>query len=36
MSFYASGAAERLVLSGLYVLTLAAVAFLWFIPALRQ
>ncbi len=36
VTFYASGAQRRLVLSGLYVLPLAAVAFLWFIAALRQ
>ena len=35
-NFYASGARRGLVLSGLYVLPLAAVAFLWFIAALRQ
>jgi hypothetical protein len=35
-SFYASGAQRGIVLSGLYVLPLAAVAFLWFIAALRQ
>ena len=35
-TFYASGAQRGLVLSGLYVLPLAAVAFLWFIAALRQ
>ena len=36
IAFYASGAQRGLVLSGLYVLPLAAVAFLWFIAALRQ
>jgi hypothetical protein len=36
VTFYASGAQRRIVLSGLYVLPLAAVAFLWFIAALRQ
>ena len=36
VAFYASGAQRGLVLSGLYVLPLAAVAFLWFIAALRQ
>jgi hypothetical protein len=36
VNFYASGAQRGLVLSGLYVLPLAAVAFLWFIAALRQ
>src|SRR5215213_3376046 len=35
-AFYASGAQRAIVLSGLYVLPLAAVAFLWFIAALRQ
>src|SRR5215213_3839685 len=35
-SFYASGAQRGIVLGGLYVLPLAAVAFLWFIAALRQ
>jgi hypothetical protein len=35
-TFYASGSQRGLVLSGLYVLPLAAVAFLWFIAALRQ
>jgi hypothetical protein len=34
--FYASGDRRLIVLSGLYVLPLAAVAFLWFIAALRQ
>jgi hypothetical protein len=36
VTFYASGAQRRIVLSGLYVLPLAAVAFLWFVAALRQ
>ena len=36
MTFYASGDQRWMVLSGLYVLPLAAVAFLWFIAALRQ
>src|SRR3954469_1639079 len=36
VAFYASGAQRAIVLSGLYVLPLAAVAFLWFIAALRQ
>jgi hypothetical protein len=36
VTFYASDARRGLVLSGLYVLPLAAVAFLWFIAALRQ
>ena len=35
-TFYASGDQRWIVLSGLYVLPLAAVAFLWFIAALRQ
>jgi hypothetical protein len=35
-TFYASGERRLIVLSGLYVLPLAAVAFLWFIAALRQ
>src|SRR5215210_1352282 len=35
VAFYASGAQRAIVLSGLYVLPLAAVAFLWFIAALR-
>ena len=36
VDFYASGAQRAIVLSGLYLLPLAAVAFLWFIAALRQ
>src|SRR5215217_8664420 len=36
VAFYASGAQRAIVLSGLYVLPLAAVAFLWFVAALRQ
>ena len=35
-TFYASGGRRWIVLSGLYVLPLAAVAFLWFVAALRQ
>jgi hypothetical protein len=35
-TFYASGDRRWMLLSGLYVLPLAAVAFLWFIAALRQ
>jgi hypothetical protein len=35
-AFYASGDRRWIVFSGLYVLPLAAVAFLWFIAALRQ
>jgi hypothetical protein len=35
-SFYASGDRRWILISGLYVLPLAAVAFLWFIAALRQ
>jgi hypothetical protein len=36
VTFYASGDQRWILLSGLYVLPLAAVAFLWFIAALRQ
>ncbi len=36
MAFYASGEQRWILLSGLYVLPVAAVAFLWFIAALRQ
>jgi hypothetical protein len=36
VAFYASGEQRWMLLSGLYVLPLAAVAFLWFIAALRQ
>ena len=36
LTFYASGEQRWILLSGLYVLPLAAVAFLWFIAALRQ
>ena len=36
VSFYASGDQRWILVSGLYVLPLAAVAFLWFIAALRQ
>jgi hypothetical protein len=36
VAFYASGEHRSILLSGLYVLPLAAVAFLWFIAALRQ
>jgi hypothetical protein len=36
MTFYASGEQRWILLSGLYVLPVAAVAFLWFIAALRQ
>ncbi|MCC2627635.1 MAG: hypothetical protein K0S14_1285 [Thermomicrobiales bacterium] len=35
-TFYASGERRLIVFSGLYVLPLAAVAFLWFVAALRQ
>jgi hypothetical protein len=35
-TFYASGDRRWMLLSGLYVLPLAAVAFLWFVAALRQ
>jgi hypothetical protein len=35
-TFYASGDRRWILLSGLYVLPLAAVAFLWFVAALRQ
>ena len=35
-TFYASGERRWILLSGLYVLPLAAVAFLWFVAALRQ
>jgi hypothetical protein len=35
-TFYASGDQRWTLLSGLYVLPLAAVAFLWFVAALRQ
>jgi hypothetical protein len=35
-TFYASGDQRWILLSGLYVLPVAAVAFLWFIAALRQ
>ena len=35
-TFYASGDRRWVLLSGLYVLPLAAVAFLWFVAALRQ
>jgi hypothetical protein len=35
-TFYASGNQRWILLSGLYVLPVAAVAFLWFIAALRQ
>jgi hypothetical protein len=36
MTFYASGEQRWILISGLYVLPVAAVAFLWFIAALRQ
>lgn len=36
VAFYESGNQRWMLLSGLYVLPLAAVAFLWFIAALRQ
>jgi hypothetical protein len=36
VAFYASGNQRWILISGLYVLPLAAVAFLWFIAALRQ
>ena len=36
VAFYESGDQRRILLSGLYVLPLAAVAFLWFIASLRQ
>src|SRR5215217_1149575 len=36
VAFYASGNQRWILASGLYVLPLAAVAFLWFIAALRQ
>jgi hypothetical protein len=36
VAFYESGNQRRILLSGLYVLPLAAVAFLWFIASLRQ
>src|SRR5215210_1315612 len=36
VAFYASGNQRWILLSGLYVLPRAAVAFLWFIAALRQ
>ena len=36
VAFYASGEQRWILLSGLYVLPLAAVAFLWFIASLRQ
>jgi hypothetical protein len=35
-TFYASGDRRWVLISGLYVLPLAAVAFLWFVAALRQ
>ena len=35
-TFYASGEQRWILVSGIYVLPLAAVAFLWFIAALRQ
>ena len=35
-TFYASGERRWILISGLYVLPLAAVAFLWFVAALRQ
>jgi hypothetical protein len=36
MAFYASGEQRWILISGLYVLPFAAVAFLWFIASLRQ
>jgi hypothetical protein len=36
LAFYASGEQRWILVSGLYVLPFAAVAFLWFIAALRQ
>jgi hypothetical protein len=36
IAFYASGEQRWILLSGLYVLPVAAVAFLWFIASLRQ
>jgi hypothetical protein len=35
-SFYASDARRRLIVVGLYVLPFAAIAFMWFVVALRM